>query len=129
MEKDFDKWNELKRKLDNKKNIAAFKQREVWWCHIGANIGDEENGKSEVCSRPILIVKKFNNRIFWGLPLTTQIKEKPYYYKITFKQNEQCAMISQLRLWDAKRLTTRMGKLTSEQFDEIKKIISEIILK
>ncbi|MFT6386582.1 MAG: mRNA interferase MazF [Rickettsiales bacterium] len=128
MEKDFDKWSELKKRLDSKKNIPAFKQREIWWCHLGINIGDEENGKNHVHSRPILILKKFNNHIFWGLPLTTQVKEKPYYHKIEFKDNQQCVMISQLRLWDVRRLTTRIGKLTSQQFDEIKRRIGDIVL-
>jgi mRNA interferase MazF len=129
MEKNFDHWNALKQNLDKKNNAPAFKQREIWWCHLGVNVGDEENGKNQVYSRPILIIKKFNNRIFWGLPLTTQIKEKPYYQKITFKDKEQCIMISQLRLWDAKRLTARMGKLTSDQFEIIRKVVSETILK
>ena len=129
MEKDFDDWNILKQRLTDKKNIPAFGQREIWWCHLGVNIGDEENGKNKVYSRPILVVKKFNNHIFWGLPLTTQIKEKRYYHKIKFKDNEQCVMISQLRLWDARRLTTRMGKIPTDQFDEIRKIISDLILR
>jgi hypothetical protein len=129
MEEDFNRWNILKKKLTDKKNIPAFGQREIWWGHLGVNIGDEENGKSNVYSRPILIVKKFNNHIFWGLPLTTKIKEKHYYHKIKFKDSEQCAMISQLRLWDARRLTTRMGKLPSDQFDAIRKIISDLILR
>jgi mRNA-degrading endonuclease toxin of MazEF toxin-antitoxin module len=129
MEKDFNQWNILKKKLTDKKNIPAFRQREIWWCHLGVNIGDEENGKNNVYSRPILIIKKFNNHILWGLPLTTRIKEKRYYHKIKFKDNEQCVMISQLRLWDARRLTARMGKLPNDQFDEIKRIVSELILK
>ena len=128
-QKDFNDWSILKQKLEVKDNAPAFKQREIWWCHLGINVGDEENGKNKVYSRPILIIKKFNNRIFWGLPLTTQIKEKPYYHKIAFKEKEQCVMISQLRLWDARRLTSRMGKLPSDQFDKIRKVVSEIILK
>ena len=129
MEKDFNHWNNLKQKLDDKQNAPAFKQRDVWWCHLGINVGDEENGKNKVYSRPILIIKKFNNRIFWGVPLTTQIKEKHYYHKIHFKDKEQCVMVSQLRLWDAKRLTTRLGRLTGNQFEDIKKIISDLLLK
>ena len=128
MEKDFDNWSILKQRIDGKEIGPAFKQRDVWWCHLGANIGDEENGKGKVSSRPILIIRKFNNRIFWGVPLTTQIKEKPYYKKIHFKDKEQCVMLSQLRLWDSKRLTTKMGRLTGNQFEEIRKILSETIL-
>jgi mRNA interferase MazF len=129
MKKDFNDWNILKQKLDIKDNVPSFRKREIWWCHLGANVGDEENGKNESYSRPILIIKKFNNRIFWGLPLTTQIKENPYYHKIVFKEKEQCVMISQLRLCDARRLTVRIGKLPSYQFEKIRKVVSETILK
>ena len=127
-EVEFYKWHHLKQKLNNKENFPAFKQRDIWWCHVGVNIGDEENGKNEVYSRPTLIIKKFNNHIFWGLPLTTQIKDKSYYHKIIFKEKEQCIMISQLRLWDAKRLTTKMGRLSHPQFDNLRRIVSNLIL-
>ncbi len=128
MQKDFNNWNDLKQKLDHKNNIAVFKQREVWWCHLGSNIGDEENGKGVVHSRPILVVKKFNKNIFWGIPLTTQIKENPYYHKIVFQGKEQCAMISQLRLWDAKRLSSQMGQITQKSMTEIQQRIVDIVL-
>lgn len=120
MQKDFNNWNDLKQKLDNKNKIAVFKQREVWWCHLGSNIGDEENGKGQVHSRPILVVKKFNKNIFWGIPLTTQI--------IVFRGREQCAMISQLRLWDAKRLSSQMGQITQKYMSEIQQKIVNIVL-
>jgi mRNA interferase MazF len=104
MEKNFDQWNRLKQNLDSKERLPTFKQREIWWCSLGLNIGHEENGKSNDCSRPILILRKFNHHIFFGIPLTTQIKEKHYYHKVHFKNKEQCVMISQLRLFDSKRL-------------------------
>ena len=123
MEKDFNNWNELKTKLDQKQNVPTFKQREVWWCHIGLNIGDEENGKSANYHRPVLIVKKFNKKIFLGIPLTTQIKDNPYYHKINFQSKSQCLMSSQIRILDVKRLDRKMGKLTSEEFEKLKEDI------
>ncbi len=38
-------------------------------------------------------------------------------------------MIFQLRLWDAKRLTAKMGTLPSDQFEEIRKVIVETVVK
>jgi mRNA interferase MazF len=58
MQKDFDKWNEQKKELDKKQKDMLFKEREIWWCNLGLNIGDEENGKGEKSTRPILIIKK-----------------------------------------------------------------------
>ncbi len=64
MKKDFDCWNDIKKKLDESKKTLFFKERDVWWCSIGLNVGDEENGKNQFFSRPVLVVRKFNNRLF-----------------------------------------------------------------
>ena len=127
MEKDFNQWNDLKKTVKLRDRLPTFKQREIWWCNLGLNIGHEENGKNHDYSRPILILRKFNNHIFFGIPLTTQIKEKHYYYKISFKGKEQCIMISQLRLFDSKRLINKMGDLSQKQFNEIRDILKNMI--
>jgi mRNA interferase MazF len=67
----------------------VFQEREVWWCNIGVNIGDEEDGKSEFFSRPVLIIHKFNKKVFWGIPLTAQVKDNPNYHKIKFRDRVQ----------------------------------------
>ena len=54
-------------------------------------------------------MRKFNPHIFFGVPLTTKIKPNPYYLSIRFKDRVQCVMLSQLRLWDGKRLTHKKG--------------------
>ena len=41
----------------------------------GKNIGFEQNGKGSNFVRPILVLRKFNSSIFWGLPLTTIKKQ------------------------------------------------------
>ena len=131
MEKDFDSWNILKKKLDENKKSPFFKARDVWWCSIGLNVGDEENGKSQFFSRPVLVIRKFNSRLFLGLPLTTQVKENKYYHKITFKNAQQCAMMSQLRILESRRMRSRMGDLPKGQFEEILKRngLEEVVIK
>jgi mRNA interferase MazF len=127
MEKDFAGWHKLKTELQSKKLPPVFREREIWWCNIGVNIGDEEDGKSEFFSRPVLIIHKFNQKIFWGIPLTTQVKDNPNYHKISFKDKTQCVMLTQLKLFDAKRLTRRIGKITSAQENGVKTALHEII--
>lgn len=127
MYKDFDDWNKIKKYLDKEHNPPTFKQGEIWWCSIGLNVGDEENGKGTKYNRPILVVRKYNNRLFLGLPLTTQIKENPYYKKIHFKDKEQCVMLSQVKTWDSKRMTHKLGKLTSNQLENVKRSLKEMI--
>lgn len=52
-------WFSLKLTLCSKKSNAIFKQQELWWCSLGANLGEEIFGKGEKFTRPILIFKKF----------------------------------------------------------------------
>lgn len=78
---------------------------QVYWCSLGENIGFEQNGKGDYFQRPVLIFKKFNNNMFWGVPMSTKIKEgNRYYIKVLLKDVEQSSLISQLRVLDSKRL-------------------------
>lgn len=120
MEKDFGKWGGLKKSLNKNHNVPTFKEREVWWSSIGVNIGHEQDGKGKMFNRPVLIVKKFNYRLFWGVPLTTQVKDNKHYHKFIFQDMEQCAMLTQLRLWDAVRLTHKMERLAEKEFNAIR---------
>ena len=105
----------------------TFQEREIWWCSVGVNIGHEMDDKNQFYNRPVLIVRKFNPHIFFGVPLTTKIKQNPYYFPMRFKDREQCVMLSQLRLWDGKRLTHKMGQLPDDQFEAVKQALRRLL--
>lgn len=117
----FEIWNQTKKRLDSKNKLRTFKQREIWWCSIGINVGHEENGKGATSNRPVLVIKKFNYRLFWGVPLTTQSKDTPHYHAFSFLGKPQNAMLTQARLWDAARLSNCMGRLSEKEFNAIRK--------
>jgi len=73
MEKDFDGWNEIKKRTHHKKQAPYFHEREVWWAIIGTNVGSEIDG-GEKFLRPLIVLKKFNRHTFWGIPLTGRKK-------------------------------------------------------
>lgn len=126
--KDFAGWHELKAKLDGYHKAPLFQQRDVWWTCIGANIGYEVDGKSHRFNRPVLVVRKFNERFFFGVPLTTKRKESnPYYYPLCFQDKEISALLFQARPFDAKRLTHRMGKLSNAQFSGVREALAEMV--
>lgn len=125
--KDFNNWNKLKEKLDKKPSSLLFKERQIWWCSLGVNVGHEEDGKNTAFNRPVLVVKKFNHRLFWGVPLTTQIKDTKHYHQFTFKDREQSAMLTQMRLWDANRMMKKMGRIGVEEFKNIKVDLSSYL--
>lgn len=127
MIRDFDNWNDLKKKLDERNHLPHFKEGEIWWCSIGINIGSEENGKGKFFNRPTLILRKFNQNIFLGLPLTTKIKNNKFYHAFTFDGNESCAMLSQIKLFESKRLSNKLGQIFDFELQKIKEKIREII--
>lgn len=127
MEKDFTEWNRIKGQLHTEHPAPTFQEREVWWCSIGINVGHETDGKSQYATRPVIVIRKFNPHIFLGVPLTTQIKENPFYQPIHFKEREQCAMLSQLRLWSAKRLRSKLGKLPQDQFEAVRNALRDML--
>ena len=46
--KDFDAWNKQKILLENTQRNISFHEREIWWCSLGLNIGDEQDRKNEL---------------------------------------------------------------------------------
>ena len=105
-----------------------FKEREVWWCSLGVNVGDEQDGKGSSFTRPVLVLKKFNRNVFVGIPLSTQLKENQFYHRIHFRGIEQSLLLSQIRLMDAKRFRDKMGELSPPEIDKIKEKLRKLIL-
>lgn len=88
------------------------------------NIGTEANGKREDYGRPVIILKGFNKESFLGVALTGKKKEGKYYlYLGVIKDREASVNLSQVRLFDTKRLVNKMGKLDKGKFNEIRKTI------
>lgn len=130
MEKNFDQWNKFKKDLDSDSNVRGFEQRDIWWCSLGINVGNEQDGKNNQFSRPILVLKKFNSHVFLGLPLTTSPKKNhPLYYSIFFNDKNAAIILSQIKLFSVKRLRgkKRIGKLSEKIFDDVRKAIKDLI--
>jgi mRNA interferase MazF len=117
--KDYNKWNEVKKSLEKRKKDVKFNEREVWWCQIGANIGFEEDGKNEPFERPVLVLRKYNAQLFFGLPLTSIIKENKFHYVLTAKKVRGSVILSQGRILSSKRLNRKMYKIDYDIYLEI----------
>lgn len=129
MKKDFDKWNSEKTKTDTKNDRVFFHEREVWWCKMGINIGFEQDGKGDTFARPVLIFKKFNNEVCWALPLSTRIKKGKFYFSIDLEDGiKRVAILSQLRLIDAKRLYQKIGAMNDTDYKELQGAIIKLCL-
>ncbi len=118
--KDFDRWNEAKKIIHTNENLPLFSEREVWWCVLGLNVGSEEDGKGRQYLRPVLIIRKFNKNIFYGIPITSNKKEGIFYAPIDSGDVHGSVILSQMRLIDARRLSHILGKITGKESAVIK---------
>jgi mRNA interferase MazF len=125
--KNFDDWHILKQELDGKDNAPLFKEREIWWCSVGVNVGYEIFGKDGQFTRPILVLRKFSHFTFFGLPLTSSRKDFPSYYPLNFRGKEGSVLLDQGRTVDARRLVRRMGRLTEEDAATIKAAFKDFL--
>ena len=131
--KDFDKWNEVKKKTHSKENLVGYKEREIFWLRLGKNIGSEEFGKGHEFQRPVIIIKKLTKDLFFGVPLTSKIKQGSYFHTFTYKDKKgknhtNTAMILQLRAFDKKRLMGRIGTMPQDDFENLAEKIRELFI-
>ena len=130
MEKDFDGWNTEKKKLEHDaSDTLVFHEREIWWCSIGMNLGDEQDGKNELFERPILVLRKFNNKVAWVLPMSTKPKEGIYYHNLEHEGKIFSVILSQLRLVSVKRFRRFVRKTSPHQFGLIQDKLTALIRK
>lgn len=118
--KDFKDWNNNKSSI-NENARPFFHEREVWFIHIGLNIGFEQDGVGEKYLRPVIIFRKFNKAVFWGIPLTKTKKNNIYYCRINSKSKPiSNAILSQVRLFDSKRLSHKIETVSKSDFEILK---------
>lgn len=121
-------WVILKTTIDRRDNRpSGYKAREIWWIHLGVNIGFEEDGKGEAFVRPVLVLKVFSRQLFWGIPLTTNHKKGEYYFTFDYNDKRSTAILSQLRAFDSKRLSRKIGEINRADYfnlvDKLKDLI------
>ncbi len=127
MEKEFDKWNSLKKKIEDKDKIVFYKEREICFVNLGKNIGFEQNGGGFEFERPVLILKKFNNRIFVCIPLTSKVNKDKYHFEFVFLNKKSFAILSQIRLIDSKRIDRKIGYISKDDFALLKERLRELM--
>ena len=120
MPKDFDTWNRLKKQLNDQAKAPLFKEREVWWCSLGHNIGVEQDGKGAKFQRPVLVLRKFSADQFIGIPSTRTSKQSRFYSFVQTNVDSFNFVLSQARAFDARRLNNRIVTLLPNEFEAVK---------
>jgi len=122
--KNFNQWNEIKKETEEEHNIVGFRDRDIFYIKMGENIGFEQNGKGEQFVRPIIVLKKFNRYMFFGIPLSTQINDGKFYFTFDFQRRDNrvvsnVALLSQIQLYSSKRLLNKIGVISKEDFKKL----------
>ncbi len=128
MEKDFDKWNNIKKSTDNENRSIKIREGEIRWCRIGVNIGFEMLGKGQTFRRPVLILKKFSADVFLGCPLTSKKHDGSWFMNFTHEGEIRCVILNQARLLDKKRLEEKLYELNEADLKKIKEAFCKLIL-
>ncbi len=114
--KPFDEWNTLKKELHNRGDGPRVKQREIWWCSLGVNIGSEIDGKNGSQERPVLVLKKLSQTMVYVLPVTSKVKDVYYHKEISGGVSPQAVVINQGRAVDTRRFLRRVHILPKNEF-------------
>lgn len=131
MEENFDKWNQVKKNVQEDEKTRLFKQRDIFFITMGQNIGFEQNGKGENFVRPIVILKKITNQMFIGIPLSSQLKDGDWFFKFEFNIKDKIslniAILPQIRMFSSKRLLNKIGVMKIKDFEKMKDKIKKFI--
>ncbi len=115
--KNFDIWNEVKKKIDVGEHKPPFvSERDLWWVNVGENVGSEINGKSDIFSRPVIIFKKLSHGFYFVIPTTTKEKEGSWFVPFVHGGKNMCACLHQARVMDYKRLLNKLGKIDTNDY-------------
>jgi mRNA interferase MazF len=126
--KRFSEWLAVKSKLDAYDHKPPFfKEREIWWCFVGENVGAEISGKGGEFRRPVLILRKLDSFSFVGLPLTKTPRSGTWYRTIKIQDRESTVILSQIRHFDHRRMAHRMFSISKPEFISVRNKLIELI--
>lgn len=127
MIKRFLEWIKLKERLHE--SVAAppnVKERDLWWMSFGENVGSEINGKSELFSRPALIIKKLARGFYLIAPTTSMPHQGSWYVKIKHAGKDTFVCLHQIRTVDYRRLSSQLGRIDEHDFETVKKAFHKL---
>ena len=121
---EFDRWNELKKKISKNSKTVLFKQRDIVFVKVGKNIGYEQDGTGEEFLRPVLVYKKFNKEQFLGFAMTKKGKDDQFHYKLS---ENSYVILSQLKTYSSKRIKYIAKAVKQNTLQEIHKKFVKLV--
>ena len=127
MEKNFDAWNEVKKRTDTEEP-RLYTVREIWWCRLGVNVGTEQDGKGKWYVRPCVILRGFAPDACLVAPLTTSPRQHALRVPVGLVEGQGArANLSQLRVVDTRRLERKIAFLEKSIFAKLRKAAKDLL--
>ena len=124
--KDFDKWNEVKKKIDGENHSSVFRVGEIRWVILGVNVGSEIDGKGESFNRPCVIVDSFSDKLVLVFPMSTKLKNTAVYIDITLENGKKVSVcIHQAKTISPKRVLKRITTISTSKVQDLKNAYKE----
>lgn len=128
MDSKLKKWHNQKSILRSKQSQPPLvKEGDVWWLAIGYNIGSEVYGKGSRFTRPCVIVKKFSDKKFFAIPLTTRAKTGTWFVSFVFQGNLSVACLAETKSVDHRRLIQKIGQLSPNDLSRVKNGLKNLV--
>lgn len=127
MNKNFDDWNNQKKRLEEVEKRFLFKTGDIWWCSIGLNLQHEACGKGPEYQRPVLVLKKLSGENFIGIPLSTQRKAGSWFIDITIHEQKRYVLLYQIRMYSTGRFQRRLATIDELDFQRVKEKLEELL--
>lgn len=119
MQKEYDKWNEIKKVTSVRDKFPLIKIGDVYWCRVGLNIGNEFDGKNENFVRPVLVIKKFTRTLAFVIPLTTKMHKGDWYFDIEIENRKVQAILNQGKPIDIRRFENFIVNLSENKIRDL----------
>ena len=126
MQKDFDRWNEIKKSLEERRSVFC-NTREIWWCSVGMNVGSETSGKNELFERPVLILRVYNVESIMVVPLTSKAKKDPFHTSLEYEGRIGWAILSHTKTINSRRLQRKLCRIDEMQFMSVLSQLKQLI--
>ena len=123
--KDFDKWNEVKKRVHHEERKVNIRSGEIRWVSFGVNVGSEIDGKGVSFTRPALILHVIGSHLALIVPMSTKVKDIAGYVPFIWKDTTTALCIHQVRIVSAKRVLSRRGRVSQNKLKAIKKEVSK----
>lgn len=123
--KEFDKWNVVKRRINEKLKVKviSIREGEIRWISCGVNVGSEIDGKGHSFARPALILHVVGSHLALVIPMSTKIKELAGYSSFEFKGRHSALCLHQIRTVSQQRILGRMGKISDSRLTYYKRLL------